>query len=254
MLNVSSKPAPQPSVPWSPGTAVVISVVAFFAAQALAAWLVGILFGALGLYPGQDWLDTTAGQFGFVLCSDAMLLLVLWLFLRYRHASWRQLGLGRRPAWRDVGYALLGFGAYFVCLIIVLSLASALTPINLNQHQELGFEHIASLGEKLMALVSLMVLPPIVEETVFRGFLYTGLRTKLNFVTATIVTSLLFASPHLLASSQGLLWVAGVDTLVLSFFLCYLREKTGALWACMAVHALKNGIAFVYFLSSVTAH
>jgi hypothetical protein len=104
-----------------------------------------------------------------------------------------------------------------------------------------------------MAFVSLVLLPPIVEEIVFRGFVFTGLRKKMKFTAATIITSLLFAGPHLLASSEGLLWVAGVDTLVLSFVLCYLRERTGALWAPMAVHGLKNALAFVLLLSGVAA-
>jgi len=126
-----------------------------------------------------------------------------------------------------------------------------LTQINLGQKQELGFDQLFTSGQKLLALVSLVVLPPIIEETVFRGFLFSGLRKKCNFIVAALVTSVLFASLHLLASSQGPLWIAGLDTFVLSLVLCYLREKTGALWAPMMLHALKNVIAFTILLSSV---
>jgi membrane protease YdiL (CAAX protease family) len=47
------------------------------------------------------------------------------------------------------------------------------------------------------------------------------------------------------AESGGLLYIAGLDTFILSLFLIYLREKTDGLWASMALHALKNGVAFV---------
>jgi membrane protease YdiL (CAAX protease family) len=90
------------------------------------------------------------------------------------------------------------------------------------------------------------VLPPIVEETVFRGFIFTGLRGKLKFVWAAVLTSLLFATAHLeFGSGKPLLWVAGLDTFTLSLALCYLREKTGSLWPGILLHALKNGVAFL---------
>ncbi|MGH7237402.1 MAG: CPBP family glutamic-type intramembrane protease [Candidatus Saccharimonadales bacterium] len=38
--------------------------------------------------------------------------------------------------------------------------------------------------------------------------------------------------------------MAGVDTFILSTVLCYLREKTGRLYAGIGVHALKNFVAF----------
>jgi len=90
------------------------------------------------------------------------------------------------------------------------------------------------------------VLPPLVEETVFRGFVFAGLRNKLKFVWAALATSALFASAHLqIGNGQPLLWVAALDTFTLSLVLCYLREKTDSLWPGILLHALKNGIAFL---------
>jgi len=97
------------------------------------------------------------------------------------------------------------------------------------------------------------VLPPLAEETLFRGFLYTGLRKRWSFVWTTAMVSLLFASLHLFEGSGGLLWIAGIDTFLLSLVLCYLREKTGNLWAGIIIHILKNGLAFI-FLYVLAAH
>jgi membrane protease YdiL (CAAX protease family) len=252
MSNVSSDMEPPkrgfgrrgPEVSWGPLSAVIVTVLVFLGAQIAAAI---ILAGFLG-GDNPEWLDDISGQFYFVLLSDSLILLALWAFLRRRRAGPRQLGLGRRPVWRDIGLAVLGYLAYFGLLIAALSIAGGLTDIDLDQKQELGFENLLSSSDKIMALLSLVILPPIVEEVVFRGFVFGGLRKKLNFWWATIFTSLLFAGPHLLASSEGLLWVAGIDTLVLSFVLCYLRETTGALWAPIIVHAIKNSVAFVFLL------
>ena len=240
-------PAHGPAVAWGPMAALVVTVVALIGSQLLA----GILL--VSIYSGggrQEWLGTTAGQFYFVLLSDALIVSVIWLFLRGRRAQLADLGWSRKPAWLDIGLALLGYLVYFGAFLVLSVVASQVTQINLEQKQELGFDFLGGGADRLMALVSLVILPPIVEETAFRGFLFTGLRKKLSFVWTALITSVIFASLHLLGASDGLLWVAGLDTFVLSLVLCFLREKTGALWAPMTLHALKNAIAFAILLSS----
>jgi membrane protease YdiL (CAAX protease family) len=244
-------PARRPDAAWGPVAALFVTILSFFGAQSLALMTLLAITGIGQL--NEEWLTETSGQFYFVLLSDGLILLAVWGFLRHRRAKISQLGLARRPSWLDTGYAILGYLVYFLLFLAIATIAGALTGINLEQEQELGFDAILGSKEKLMALASLVILPPLVEEIVFRGFVFGGLRKKLRFMWATLITSLLFAGPHLLASSEGLLWVAGLDTLALSFVLCYLREKTGALWAPMAVHAIKNTIAFVLLLSGVAA-
>jgi membrane protease YdiL (CAAX protease family) len=149
--------------------------------------------------------------------------------------------------WVDVVYALAGFALYFVGYAIVLTIATHIFPsINVDQKQELGFQNTSGTINLFLTFLSLVILPPIVEETVFRGFVFSGLKNKLPFIYAAIGTSLLFASAHLqYGSGKPLLWIAALDTFTLSMVLCYLRQKTGGLWAGIFLHALKNGIAFV---------
>lgn len=241
--------------PWGPRAAIALSIVTFILTQIVVYYLISFwFFAVLGRSwetSSSDWIYTIVGQFSFVVLSEAVILLTLWLFLRRRGGNFKQLGYSRRPIWDDLGWAMIGFAVYFVLLMVVAGLVRELTSVDFEQRQELGFESIANAPEKLMAFISLVILPPIIEETMFRGFLYTGLRRKLTFAGATAITSVLFAAPHLLGSSQGLLWVAAIDTFVLSLVLCYLREKTGALWAPILVHAIKNFIAFTLFLSYI---
>jgi membrane protease YdiL (CAAX protease family) len=56
----------------------------------------------------------------------------------------------------------------------------------------------------------------------------------------------LFAVAHLqFGSGAPLLWIAAIDTFVLSLFLIYLKDKTDSLWAPILLHMLKNFIAFM---------
>jgi len=125
-------------------------------------------------------------------------------------------------------------------------MAKALFPsLNFEQEQEIGFSTAVSGLTLVPIFISLVVLPPVVEEILARGFLYTGLRTKLKPILATLITSVLFAVAHLQwGEGAPLLWVAAIDTFVLSMVLCYLRETTGRLAAPIMLHAIKNGIAF----------
>jgi membrane protease YdiL (CAAX protease family) len=271
MSNVSSEfsseltspkpvPAAEPkgkkdAVRWGPGAAIFISLGAFILAQFVVYFLISLWFLVVQNHPwatsSSEWLDSIAGQFCYVALSAGFILLAVGLFLRRRRASFRQLGFGRAPVLADIALAFIGFVVYFLLLIGISSLVQQFTKIDVDQRQELGFDMIATNIEKLLAFASLVILPPLMEETVFRGFLFTGLRSKLPFVGATLITSLLFAAPHLLASSHGPLWIAGIDTFLLSLVLCYLREKTGALWAPMLVHGAKNSIAFILFLAYI---
>jgi hypothetical protein len=96
-----------------------------------------------------------------------------------------------------------------------------------------------------MTFISLVVLPPIVEEIMVRGFLYSTLKKAMPTVAAVLLTSAIFASAHLPeGGAAGPLYIAALDTFVLSLVLIYLREKTGSLWASITLHAAKNGVAF----------
>lgn len=239
------------SVPWGPAAAIVVALLTFVGAQIAAALI--LLLGAklLGISDMQVWLETISAQFAFVLASEGLIILGLWLFLRKRKGTFAQLGFARKPAWKDAGYALAGYLIYFALFASCMALLIWLTPIDTGQRQNLGFQDLASRPEILMAFISLVVLPPIVEETVFRGFLFQGMRKKLTLVWAAVITSLLFGALHLFGGEKGLLWTAAIDTFVLSLALCYLREKTGALWAPILVHTMKNSLAFLVYIGLI---
>lgn len=234
-------------LPWGPAAGVIVGLLAFIAAQLVTVLAISAALSGLGwpTWHIKQWSNSVVGQFTFVLAAEALTIGAIWLFLRYRRADWRLLGFGRSLLWRDLGYALLAFAAYYIILTAAANFLGWIFGVNLDQKQDLGFSSVTGLFEKILTFVSLVVLPPLAEETVFRGFLFGGLRSKLPFVGAALITSVLFAVPHLLESDSGVLWIAGVDTFILSMVLCYLREKTGALWAGIAVHMLKNTVAFL---------
>lgn len=239
----------QGKVGWSPWAAVLVAVAVYFGAQIVASLLVLVypLIMHWSVAEMERWLtNSILAQFSYFVAAEALTLGAIVWFIRSRKTPLSAIGL-RWPKLGDIAPALAAFFVYFVVYAIVLAVAVHLVPgLNVNQKQDTGFQTASGFWQLGVTFISLVVLPPVVEEIVFRGFVFGGLRSKLRFWGAAALTSLLFASAHLqLGSGQPLLWVAALDTLVLSMVLCYTREKTGSIVPGMFVHALKNGIAFV---------
>lgn len=239
----------QRQVPWGPIAAIIVTVLVYFGSQILAGIVVYIypVVKQWSSEQAKDWLSQSVyAQFFFVLIVEALTLWFLWIFLKYRRAKPSQLGL-KRPRWVDIAYALSGFAAYFILFVGITTLLQKYIPaLNSDQKQELGFSTNSTGLALWLVFVSLVVLPPIVEEIVARGFLYTGLRSKLPKFIAAIITSIMFGAAHLqFGSGNALLWTAAADTFILSMVLVYLREKTNSLWSPILLHMLKNSIAFV---------
>lgn len=234
------------NVRWSPFEAVTITIAIYLLSQ-----LVGglILSGILVVTGGtgsltDELLLRPSSQFMFMLAADAVALSLAYSFLKRRKTLLRAIGL-IRPRWKDLLYAVLGFGAYIIAYIALVNIVQAIAPgFDLDQSQDLGFSASTAGRDLILVFVSLVILPPITEEILMRGFLYSGLRTKLSMVTAGLITSLLFAAAHLPEGTGGLFWIGAIDTFTLSLVLVYLREKTGSLWPAILLHAIKNGIAF----------
>lgn len=101
-----------------------------------------------------------------------------------------------------------------------------------------------------LAIISIVVLAPLVEELLFRGFLQSFIRKHLGSNQAILVTSLCFAFFHF-SPEQGLGNIPIVGSLFsLALFLGYIYERQQSLFASMCLHALFNTISVLnlYFL------
>ena len=237
-------------VNWTPLEAVAITIFTYFATQIIGGLAAGLIGQSRGLSDDQinEAVSNSAGwQFLLVFAIEALTALTILWFIRRRKTPLRNIGVVK-PRWRDAGFALAGFGIYFVGYgLIIANLVDRYLPqVDPNQRQELGFNHVTTPRDLVLVFITLAVLPPLVEEFMVRGFLYTGIRTKLPIVWAAVVTSAIFGIAHLeWGSGNPLLWSAAIDTFCLSMVLIALRQRTGSLWPGIGVHFIKNTIAFV---------
>lgn len=206
--------------------------------------VVALAFGALFKYlPGAaEYFESTIGQFlagglvyGLVL---GVVVLPIWLMRGSPYVA-RILGIAKKPPLSIVWLPLLLWFIYMTVTVVMAAIMSYLQWIDVSQEQNIGFDNLGQLHEYLLAFVALVILPPIAEELLFRGYLFGRLRERFGFWVTTLTVSGMFGLVHMQ-------WNVGIDVAILSIFLCYLREKTGSVWASMVLHSLKN--AFAYFL------
>lgn len=153
---------------------------------------------------------------------------------------------GRRPRAADAGlgpgrparWLALGLMGYWMALPLVL-LAHLATyrllgrpPFSNNPVLEMLAS--ASPGELLALGLVVVLLGPLVEEVIFRGLVYAGLRQRMGGVPAAILSGLLFAGIH--GDPQGILILATLGCLF-----AFLYERTGSVWPAAAAHGLWNG-------------
>ncbi len=240
---------PPKKQPWSLVAAVIMVILGFRVIPMLVGFMLMLVPQLLGLSVEQTdaWLHTPTANFLFVLIAETLTIGTLAAFIRHRRESFTKTIALQRPRWRDLGYGLGGIIVYFMIFGALLLIIQQIVPVNTDQEQSLGFDRNMTGGGLVLAFLSLVVLAPLAEEILFRGFIYGTLRShKAKFLLATLVTSAVFAFLHLFGSVDGSpLWIAVIDTFALSLVLCYVREKTGSLWASIGIHALKNGLVFV---------
>ena len=162
-----------------------------------------------------------------------------------RLVNWKTLGLHKWPTWTDIGLAPVGYVVYLLLAGGLVALFSLFPWFNAGETQSIGFSYYVTGVDRLIAFLTLVVIAPIAEEVIFRGWLYGQMRERLakqysnrvSMIVSIFLVSVLFGIVH----GQ---WNVGVNVFALSIVLCGLREITGSIHAGILLHMLKNGIAF----------
>lgn len=233
----------------SPGWVVVSSISIYFLAHIIAVNIIALYGAVQGWSIGriEDWLSVSlAAKFALRIAVAVVGILLVRACLRLLRSSWRAIGMVR-PKLADIPVAFIGFGWYILLHLAAVFMIGILVPgVDFDGSQQLGFDMASTGGALAVIFVSLVMLPPLYEEILMRGLLFTGIRSRLSLPVTAVAVSLLFALAHLEWGGAGpLLWAAGIDTFVLSVVLVYVRERTGSLWPAIGLHAIKNCIAFM---------
>ena len=171
-------------------------------------------------------------------------------------ALWRLSAIGRSPFRglhrSDVRAILIGVAVIF---LIRIGMAIQLVATHETDHVQSGFEHfdvvaklpnVTLLGATL-AVISMVVVAPIVEEIVFRGLLFGALAPRIGVIAAALLSALAFGAVH----GDAILF----PTLAaLGFVSAIAYAATGNLWVSVTLHAFNNAIGAVFLITTSLHH
>lgn len=151
-----------------------------------------------------------------------------------------KLGLKNPPRVQMFLWALMMQGIMIAITMVVLVVLTMVNipGLDLTQEQELPFSQLFGWYEYVSAFLLLVVLAPIFEELMFRGYFYGRLRKYSGVVASALITSVAFSVVH---GQVNVAIVVGV----LSVFMCLLREKFDSIYPTIAMHMLQNGFSYV---------
>ena len=153
--------------------------------------------------------------------------------------SFEKLGLKKFLTFTDIGIGIISFIATIIISSIVLPILQSMNLIDAGQAQVTGYENLYNPADRIVGFIALVIIAPIAEELIFRGWLYDKLKKYCKTSVAIILTSALFGLLH----GQ---WNVGITVAIMSAVMCVSRELTGTIHAGIITHMLKNGIAFWY--------
>ena len=191
-----------------------------------------MLLAAL-IIPGHSVLTALLQTELAFLCA----LLPVFLIARSMPRGWAALGITTAGGARAVAAGVLAYALSFPGIWGVNQVGARVAH---NAGWEGNSERIVAElralpgAELALAVVLAVVLGPLLEELLFRGFLQSLASQRLGRAGGVIVSSLPFALLHG-AGDAG-------PVFVLSLLIGWLRQRTQSLLAPWAVHGLNNGL------------
>jgi membrane protease YdiL (CAAX protease family) len=177
-----------------------------------------------------------AGIAGMYLVQFCLLMPLVFLAAHFKTPSWRQTLAFHRFALKSLGFWLSVLIAY----LLLQTLINSVFEIPSN-------DFLASIsGTRSLALALVVTtLAPVLEELLFRGYLFTAWRhTRLGLPGTLLLTSALFVGLH----ANQYHWVHLTFVFMLAAILGLSREKTGSIWVPVILHGANNLISAVFVI------
>ncbi len=143
------------------------------------------------------------------------------------------------------------FFAFFAGLLFTVAIVELM--ILIEPPPEFGSENEALLSGTFLSrgvlILFTALLGPLVEEFVFRAYIFDAVKQKYSFAITAVFTSFIFMLPHML--SYYSYWPAAIILFCLGLLLAYFRKRHDSLLPCIVLHSTYNcGLLSLFFIAS----
>ncbi|HEX4779359.1 MAG TPA: CPBP family intramembrane glutamic endopeptidase [Usitatibacter sp.] len=234
---------------WSPGATLAwtcLLLALFYVAQVVFFGVILAASTAPGRTAGESEIAQLAGNGDFITAAifvvDPLCLAALLAIVRAKPGATPADSLAFVPP-------TLGWMRTWIPALAAFALASDLLTWALGKPVVPEFMQVAwASAEKVSFVAAVILVAPVTEELIFRGFLISGLRpTRLGASGAVLVSSLVWAVIHGQYDFYGM-----ASIFALGILLGAARIRTGSVVVPIVLHALSNAISTVETLVSAT--
>lgn len=188
----------------------------------------------------------------FLFGSNLIWYALIFLFLYVTLSVLRDLSFWKTLGWRPLKRNALGgpsgFGFFFSGCALAVFVALAGSQVHTKENMPI--QELFKNRQTALLLMSMAVMvAPLVEETVFRGYLYPLFAKSFGIAPAVVVTGILFGLMH--GSQLGWSWgIVGLLILVGMIF-TFARAYTGTVLASFLLHlGYNSAIAITTIIST----
>jgi membrane protease YdiL (CAAX protease family) len=142
--------------------------------------------------------------------------------------GWRKIGNREATHWPRNPWIYLGFG----CVLSILVFAAT---AKMQAPEDVPIEELFHYKNTAMLFMAMAVLvAPLVEETVFRGYLYPLFAKSFGVAASIIVTGVLFGLMH--GAQLGWTWGLVLVLIAVGVVFTFVRARTGSVFASFLLH------------------
>lgn len=189
--------------------------------------------------------EATAGRLVSGLwLQNGLMLLFLVLALHLRSASWQDIGARPLKDWKPILGAILAGYLIYLLMTLAMNFLNSFLPNGLDAQNVSAYMQAGdALWVKAFVLITMGVFGPIVEELLFRGYLYNSLCRNLSSPAAMLFTSIIFGAAHLD-------WQRFLPLAIGGYLLNVISVRFGSVFASVIAHGVWNILMMVvYYLA-----
>jgi membrane protease YdiL (CAAX protease family) len=238
------------------GKTVFVSFAIYVGTMMILAPLLNQLAYHLGGKERYSIASQPAAMTGWIqLLSLTLVLFLLFFFCRTRDLSvmktvWKDPSRpGSRSIIYDFGLGILSWLISFPLVLIIGQLSDLLLfhLFGVQTYEQVAVRYLKtsfpSPSLLFVALTTILLAAPVIEEFLFRGLLQTWFKRYLGSKAAILLSALCFALFHL-APSQGIGNISlGLSLFGFACFLGFLYERQGSLFATIGLHMTFNAVS-----------
>jgi membrane protease YdiL (CAAX protease family) len=235
-------------VPWGWLDLLLVAILPL-AGTILLSILLAMLFSAFGVSPSQ-LQHSPAYKSLWAILNQAVLFLVLLGYLVaqmrlrfslpfWRTIGWRPLEAGRLPS----AFTYLRFigGGFFLALLV--QIVSARFGAKVKLPMETLFQDRRA---AVLLLLMAVLVAPVIEETIFRGYIYPVVARSFGVGAGILATGTLFGLLHAPQLWGG--WMQIVLLVIVGIVFTYVRAVTKTVLASYLFHVSYNSFVSLAFL------